>query len=278
MKETRNKLQNAEWGINWQEEKNRIGSHLRRMRERNKMTQSNVGNAIQNASERTYQNMERGDVNAKFASFIEVFRLFGGTDRDAAILFGNRDSEDYVDDANDPSPAHLARLNKFTNQKYTIFYYDMMDKMKQMKISFGDIVEDSYVQGTAKINDKYTYDCKLISPANSHYVFLYLTSTTALIDRAFMMLPEIEQVVCKFKRGIGVMMSISIDNKLCPTTQKFIMLNNIYKIPDKKELATYLELGNAKSDYMLRFPDLRDANDSFVKRLILEKKKIYSKE
>lgn len=245
--------------------KKQIKTHLKAMRGRTNLTQNDVNKKLSRCSGRTYQKMETGNIGVHFESFLEVFRLFQGTDRDAAILFGNHPSGLFLDSDRDNSDCHMARLSKFTMQNYTVYYVDAMDKMKRLKIKFGDIIDNTFVQGTAVIGRKYTYECKLISPVNSRYVFLYLTSTTSLVDRALLILPEIELVVEKFKRGIGIMMSISIDEQQCPTTQKFAILHNSYKGIREEEIAPHLVIKREKiSKYMFRIADLMSINTRFA--------------
>lgn len=247
-----------------------IKKHLKKMRKRAGLTQNQVNEKLAFCSSRTYQKMEQGNVGTHFDSFLEVFHLFQGTDKDAAILFGNHPSEDVLDGGRDSSDAHLARLQKFTQQKYTIRYFDSMDKMKRLYVQFGDIIDNTFVPGTAKIGKKsnYTYECKLISPVDSPYVFLHLTSTSSLVDRALLVLPEIDLVVKKIKYGIGIMMSLSVDTQHCPTIQKFAILNDTYKTIDDRTLASYLVVKKEQiSKYMLRIPDLKEINNRFSNAL-----------
>lgn len=257
----------------WDEINSRVGLHLKKMREREKWTQEQVSGVLIRVGGRTYQKMESGQTDTSFDAFIEVFHLLQGTDRDAAILFGNRESEIFIDESHDGSPSHIARLEKFAFQKYTVFFVDEMDHMKRMNLDFKNVINNSYVQGTAKIGRKYTYDCKLVSPVNSKYIFIYFTSTTSLVDRAFFILPEIEWVVGRFKRGIGIMISISTDTKRCPTLQLFALIHKCYISPDEEELKQFLALKRAQvSKYMLRVSDLKDRNVEFVNKLKLAKK------
>lgn len=255
-----------------------IGLHLRKMRLRSLYTQDAVTNDELDTkhgfpSLSTYKSMENGDTKSSFTFYLQLFHLFHGTDRDAAILFGNRDSETFVDESHDDSQAHIARLKKFAYQKYTIYLVDEMDAIKEMKLSFGNIINYSYVQGNAKIGRKYTYDCKLVSPVNSPYVFIYFTSTTSMVDRALFILPEIEWIIGKFKRGLGLMISISTDHQRCPTIQMFVMLHALYKKPDLEEIKKYIVLRDSQvSTYMMRVQDLKSRNIKFDQEMILEQK------
>ena len=255
-----------------------IGQHLKQMRNRAGYTQEAVTNDELNSkhgfpSLSTYKSMESGDVKSSFYFYLQMFHLFHGTDRDAAILFCNRESEPFVDGGHDNSPAHIARLKKFAYQKYTVLFVDEMDNPKRMRLSFGNIINSSYVQGCAKIGKKYTYDCKLVSPVNSAYVFIYFTSTTSLIDRAFFVLPEIEWITGVFKRGVGLMISISTDQQRCPTSQLFVMLHSMYKEPDFTEIKKHLVLRSSQmSLYMMRVQDLKQRNIKFNDNMVLERK------
>lgn len=249
------------------------GEHLRKMREREHFTRemvtSNPDNADQNPlpSLSTLKSMENGHGKTSFDTFIQMFHIFNGTDRDAAILFGNRESAIFVDDSHDSSPAHIARLRKFENQKFTVFYMDEMDELKAMKLNFVHIINHSYVQGNARVG-KYSYDCKLVSPSNSKYVYIYMTSTTSFIDRALLILPEIEKVVGRLKRGIGIMTSISADEHTCPTIQMFVLWSNVFEKPNEETLKGHLMLKREQvSQYMLRLSDLIDRNKEFVRKV-----------
>lgn len=253
--------------------KGQIKNQLKSMRTRSGLTQNDIEDKCSCCSARTYQKMETGNIGVRFESFLEVFRLFQGTDHDAAVLFGNHPSGSFLASDQDDSACHLARLNKFTHQKYTICYVDFMDKMKYMKIKFGDIIDNTFVHGTAVIGRKYKYECKLVSPANSRYVFIYLTSATSLVDKALLVLPEVELVVDKFKRGIGIMMSISIDRQQCPTTQKFVMLHESYNNIKGETIAPYLVVKREQiSKYMFRVPDLKEINSRFAESPIFAPK------
>lgn len=255
-----------------------VGQHLKRMRTRAGYTQEAVTNDEMNSKHgfpglSTYKTMESGDVKSSFAFYLQMFHLFHGTDRDAAILFGNRESEPFVDTSHDNSPAHIARLKKFTYQNYTVIFVNEMDEPKLMNLCFGNIINSSYVQGNAKIGRKYTYDCKLVSPVNSPYVFIYFTSTTSLVDRAFFVLPEIEWITGRFKRGVGLMISISTDQQRCPTSQLFVMIHKIYKMPEFDEIKKHLVLKNSQmSTYMMRLQDLKSRNIRFNDSVVLERK------
>lgn len=255
-----------------------VGQHLKRMRIRAGYTQEVVTNDEMDSkhgfpSLSTYKTMEGGDVKSSYAFYLQMFHLFHGTDRDAAILFGNRESEPFVEAGHDNSPAHIARLKKFAYQNYTVLFVDEMDEPKRMKLSFGNIINSSFVQGNAKIGKRYTYDCKLVSPVNSPYVFIYFTSTTSLVDRAFFVLPEIEWVTSRFKKGVGLMISISTDQQRCPTAQLFIMLHSVYKEPEFAVIKKHLVLRSSQtSTYMMRVQDLKSRNSKFVNSVILERK------
>lgn len=273
MKEGRKKMRVFSSEEELDEIKEQIKKQLKEMRTRANLTQNDIEEKCSCCSARTYQKMESGNIGVRYESFLEVFRLFQGTDHDAAILFGNHPSGLYLSSDQDGSACHLARLNKFTHQSYTINYVDSMDKMKHMKIKFGDIIDNTFVYGTAMIGRKYKYECKLVSPVNSSYVFLYLTSSTSLVDRALLVLPEIELIVEKFKRGIGIMMSISIDRQQCPTTQKFVMLHNSYKGIRDEEILPYLVVKREQiSKYMFRIPDLKGINSRFAENPVFTSK------
>lgn len=245
--------------------KEQIKKQLKEMRRRSGLTQNDIEEKCSCCSARTYQKMESGNIGVRFESFLEIFRLLQGTDHDAAILFGNHPSGLFLNSDQDNSASHMARLNKFTHQQYTIYYVDYMDRMKHLRIKFEDVIDNTFVHGKALIGKKYKYECKLISPVNSRYVFLYLISTTSLVDRALLILPEIDLIVDKFKRGIGIMMSISIDKLQCPTTQKFVMLNNSYKGIKDEMITPHLVVKREKiSKYMFRIPDLMEINTRFA--------------
>lgn len=256
----------------------RSGKHLKRMREKAGFTQNQITNDEENKksgfpSLTTYKDMERGHIETSFETFIQMFHRFEGTDRDAAVLFGNRESDPYVNYSHDDSPGHIARLNKFVRQKYCIYFVDEMDVPKEMKIQFTNIVNSSYVQGTAKIGRKYAYDCKLLSPVNSDYVFIYFTSTTSLVDRALFIMPEIPWVISRVKKAIGMMLSISTDGQNCPTTQLYALVHDIYEKPDLEMLKQHLILNGAStSEYMMRIPDLMDRNKHFAKNMLFVRK------
>ena len=128
--------------------KGQIKNQLKSMRTRSGLTQNDIEDKCSCCSARTYQKMETGNIGVRFESFLEVFRLFQGTDHDAAVLFGNHPSGSFLASDQDDSACHLARLNKFTHQKYTICYVDFMDKMIYlMKLIRQDPPQDSYYDG-----------------------------------------------------------------------------------------------------------------------------------
>lgn len=255
------------------------GRHLKKMRERAGFTQNQITNDEENhkpgfPSLTTYKDMEKGHIETSFETFIQLFHRFQGTDRDAAVLFGNRESEPFMEYSHDSSPGHMVRLNKFVRQRYSVLYADERERIKTMTIKFTNIINSSYVQGTAKVGRKYSYDCKLLSPVNSDYVFIYMTSTTSLVDRALLITPEIPWVTGRIKKGIGLMLSISADEQYCPTTQLFALLHEIYEIPDSEALKKHLMLNNyPSSKYMMRVTDLLNRNKAFVNEMPLIRKK-----
>lgn len=256
----------------------KTGKHLRKMRLRAGYTQGQITNDEENhkpgfPSLTTYKDMERGHIATSFETFIQMFHQFHGTDRDAAVLFGNREPGQYVNYSHDSSPGHIARLHKFVRQKYSVLFVDEMDNSKVMTLRFTDIVNNSFVQGTASIG-KYSYDCKLLSPVNSEYVFIYFTSTTSMVDRALFVMPEIRWVTGRIKRGIGLMMSISTDGQNCPTIQLFALIHDVYEMPSFEMLKEHLSMKTApSSEYMIRVPDLLKRNVDFVKKLPLKRRK-----
>ena len=238
-----------------------IKNHLKYMRLRAGFSSQQDVKDI--ASYNTYRNMETGKEPAKtsFRTFIEAFHLFHGTDRDAAVLFGNHESYEYVATDHNPSEQHMQRLKVYQNNKYNMYFVDTQDAVKAFSVDFKDIINYTYVAAEGKFANNYCYDGKLLSPDNSEYTYIYFTCTNGLIDKALFIIPYVPQVLHEFKMGIGVMLSIAVNYPRCPEFKLFFMMSDNMERPEDEFIKKHLIMKTAAhSKYMVRVPNLMDRN------------------
>ena len=66
------------------------------------------------------------------------------------------------------------------------------------------------------------------------------------------------------------MLSISADGQNCPMIQLFVLIHDIYEVPNFEMLKEHLSMKTASlSEYMIRVPDLLKRNVDFVKKFPL---------
>ncbi len=251
------------------------GQQLKYMRIRAGFTQKNYARQAW-CSEKTYQRIESGSRKSgpkspSFPDLIQAFYTFGGTDQDAAILFGKHAPKKVTDGhsaAYDDSELHVKRLKQYVSEtkgrRDFSFYFASPDfeeggELSRLQVAFTGIEHNSYVGGDATLGNL-TYECKLVSPPESNYTFIYFACAQEIVDRALFILPYKKEK--KFYSGLGVMISISNDDQRCPMVQKFAALRDPMIVDD---LANWLRVEPLGSEYVMRFPRLSDQNMRFMK-------------
>lgn len=101
---------------------------------------------------------------------------------------------------------------------------------------------------------------KIVSPADYDYTFIYFTSTGTLKDKGIIILPFIKKIKKKFHFGIGVMLSLSMDNTPAPCFQKVLMVSQYSQKKEiKRNLHEYLKINiplDSTDIYEIKEPDL----------------------
>lgn len=211
---------------------------------------------------RTIQNIESGRSRTSFLNILTLIQSFGCSDTDVLILCGFLDNRaGYTHDA---SEQHKIRLRKYRCQDYGFYYVNAVtERLQRFSVKLGEIVGHSYVDGIGRLGE-YTYGCKLISPPDGDYTYLYFSSSSP-VDRALFILPHhiMDNV---FMAGIGIMISISNDDPRSPAFQKFAIVNDAcaqYKILDDDGIIARLKIKGPISDYTIRFPMLISESKAF---------------
>lgn len=202
-------------------------------------------------SEKTINRIEQGKNSTAFDNVAVLMDLYDAAIEDIAEAFQCQMGKE-TDVAYDFSDAHGRRLKQYSNMKYRCYYFSTDgngETIDTFDITTDQKAAEGYLEGVA-IHKEYTYSCKVVSPADYRYSFVYLTSNGTLDDRAFMILPFIKEIRGKFVAGIGVMLSFTQKTDL-PCFQKIVILAKKYQdkrcIQDerfKKEMRETLRLPN----------------------------------
>lgn len=215
-------------------ENKRRGDEMRAMREKKGLGVDRVAELL-HISSRTVQRVEQGN-DCKNSVFLMLLKLYGADASDLSrildIEYPPHISEE-VSAAYDRSDAHHSRLSMYADMTYHCYYVstkENIDDICSLIIKTNVPTGDGYLACTA-CYDGYTYECKLISPPDSDFTFIYLTSKGSLKDRGMIILPHNRKVKTKLRAAIGKMLSLSMDLKAMPCYQKVFLLSDEYETP-----------------------------------------------
>ena len=250
------------------EQLRRAGIHFQKVRkEKLQKTQIEAAN-IAGIGYRTLQSIESGSSSTSFYNILKVLHGFGCSDIDALTICGYLDYD--FGDSHDPSEPHRKRLERYATEQYSFYFVNAVnEKIQRLSVELGEIIGYSYVGGTGQLNKQH-YGCKLISPPDGDYTYLYFSSSSPLVDRAIFVLPyHADEIV--FGAGTGIMLSISNETPRSPTLQRFIVINNRLGYTDNANdtyLLNSLKLKSVVSDYALRFPQLGTESISLASQFV----------
>lgn len=250
------------------EQLRRAGTHFQKVRkEKLRATQIEAANIV-GIGYRTLQNIESGISSTSFYNILKVLQGFGCSDLDVLTICGYLDYD--LGASHDPSEPHRKRLDRYATEHYSFYFVNAVtEKIQRLTVELGEIIGYSYVGGTGKINEQ-QYGCKLISPPDGEYTYLYFSSSLPLVDRAVFVLPYHANEII-FGAGTGIMLSISNEAPRSPTVQRFIVINDRLGHTDNSSdtyLLNNLKLKSVVSDYAFRFPQLITESISLASQFV----------
>lgn len=215
-------------------ENKRSGEEIRALRERKGLGVDRVAEIL-HISPRTIQRIEQGK-DCKNSIFFMLLKLYGAGATDLSRILGIESPPQIPVEASaayDRSDAHHSRLSMYADMTYHCYYVSTKennDNICSLEIKTNALTGEGYLSCTASF-DGYTYECKLVSPPDSDYTFIYLTSKGSLKDRGMIILPHNRKIKTKLKTAIGKMLSLSMDLKAMPCYQKVFLLSDEYERP-----------------------------------------------
>ena len=216
-------------------------------------------------SQRTVTRIEQGKTDPLFTSVVLLMNLYNAKSSDILDLFGSLIADD-VESSYDRTSTHIKRLDQYTKMTYYCHFYKTAKSLDRdtgdtdfMIIKTECKAENGFLSATAEHNS-YEYSVKIVSPADYDYAFIYFTSTGTLKDKGIIILPFIKKIKKKFHFGIGVMLSLSMDNTPAPCFQKVLMVSQYSQKKEiKRNLHEYLKINiplDSTDIYEIKEPDL----------------------
>lgn len=218
-------------------ENKRRGEEMRALRERKDLGVDRVAELL-NISARTIHRIEQGH-DCRSSILFMLLKLYGADATDLSRILGIECQTQILEEASaayDRSDAHHRRLGMYAGMVYRCYYVstrENIDDICSLVIETNTSMGNGYLPCTA-CYDGYTYECKLISPPDSDFTFIYLTSKGSLKDRGMIILPHNRKIKKKLKTAIGKMLSISMDLKAMPCYQKVFLLSDEYETPSQQ--------------------------------------------
>ncbi len=254
----------------------RLGNTLEQLRCKQNL-QRNVEDEALNKlsiSKKTISRIEKGITGTSFENVVLLMNLYNGKPEDIMRLFDSP-YEDNVDQSYDYTSTHKKRLLQYSKMNYYCYYIGTVDsepkEVEALLIHTETKIKDGFLSATAE-HSKYDYSVKIVSPADYNFTFIYFTSIGTLKDKGVIVLPFLRDIKKKFTLGIGVMLSLSMDNTPIPCFQKVLVVSADYHQEERKEIV---------STYGHEYLTFRNNNDKMsdygIKALTLEQqtRKLY---
>lgn len=251
----------------------KVGDTLKKLRRKRglKADEEERGLKEIGISKKTVERIEKAQNGTMFENVVGLMNLYDAKADDILGLFRSPYKID-VESSYDFTPVHQKKLLKYNNMNYCCLYIGTEDPPKNeldsMLIYTDSDIKEGYLSAKA-VHNEYAYSVKIVSPADFNYTFIYFTSSDTLADKGVIILPFIKEIKKKFILGVGVMLSLSMDNSRTPYFQKVLVISRSYLRKVKKCVK------NEELTKPLNFEGSNDKMNEFgVKVMDLEKQTI----